>query len=473
MVEKIREEHLEDISQDYYYEYGVATNEDRSVPSNIDGLKPVARRVLWAAYNMGSRHNSKVVKAARIVGETMGKYHPHGDKAIYDTMVGMVNSVTPTIQGQGNWGTLSDPNPAAQRYTESRINKYAEKVFFDPFYLPVADLIPNYDGMNKEPLILPALLPNLLLNGSFGIGVGVSTSIPSFTLDSLLKVITKGIQGQPVDYKLCKKYLVFSTKHGGVAIPDSSQEKQFYKTGKGKIQFKSIHQLDPKKNSIIIDKFAPLSNLGRPLEKSSELKEVVKANDITDKKTKSVTVQIDLKRTLKGSVLQKVIDKVVGFFSVSENYDVKVTKRFIDKNGKPVSKLSNSTVPQIIKDWIDYRIDLEKKACAFWVKKAEDRIAHLNLMRIAVKNRATILKALDKKCSEEDLEKYIAKELKISIEQAKEILDTPVRKLRSLEDDNLVKLVKEKETEKKELNKRIKDPNSYVETQITKLVNSL
>ena len=202
MAEKIQDASLDKIAEEYYYEYGVAVNEDRSVPCNIDGLKPVARRVLWAAYSMGSRANGKPVKSARIVGEAMGKYHPHGDKAIYDTMVGMVNATVGSMYGQGNWGTLSDPTPAAMRYTESKLNKYSESVFFDNFYLPAIDYVPNYDGMNKEPLVLPALLPNLLLNGTFGIGVGVSTSIPSYTLKSLMKVIKKALKGETIDHKM-------------------------------------------------------------------------------------------------------------------------------------------------------------------------------------------------------------------------------------------------------------------------------
>lgn len=467
---KIKKIELEKISQDYYYEYGVAVNEDRSVPCGIDGLKPVARRVLWAAYEMGSRSRSKPVKSARIVGEAMGKFHPHGDKAIYDTMVTIVNSTMPAIEGQGNWGTFSDPTPAAMRYTEARLNKYAENIFFDPFYLPTIQFVPNYDGMNKEPLVLPALLPNLLLTGTFGIGVGVSTSVPAFTKESVIKLLKKVFDGDKLTEKLCVKTLVFNTANGGVAERNKEQEKLLHTTGKGKIKYRSVYELDAKKNTMTYTAFAPLAGLTKPIEKVLALKDVAKANDITDRKTKTVTVQIDLRKNLKGLPLEKAVQKVDEVFASSESYDIKITRRYIDENGKPISKLENSTVLKVLQEWIDYRIELEKTACAHWVGKLDEAIAHLNLMRKAVANRAFLLKALDKKCTVDELENYVAKEMKITKEDAQKVLRLPLLKLRALEDAELVKSIKEKESEKKGLQNRSKNASTYISSSLDKLI---
>ncbi len=465
MSAKIQTALLDDIACELYKEYGTAVNEDRSVPGKIDGLKPVTRKLLWAAYKMGSTSGSKLVKAARVVGETMGKFHPHGDAGTYSGLVTLVNSPIPLFEGQGNWGNLSETTPAAMRYTEARLNKFSEKIFFDKFYLPTIEYIDNYDGSDVEPLNLPALLPNLLLNGTFGIGVGVSTYVPSYTVSSVVKVLKAALSGEKLDYKLCRK-LEFTTKYGGVATPDKAVLKQLYKTGKGKIPFKSVHTIDLKKNCVVITQFAPITSLERALEKCADLKEVVKPNDASGKKDKYATVKVELKKSLKGKELEKVVDKVMNIFSTNENFDIKVTTRTLDKKGNAKVELSNSTVPQILQDWIDYRIALEVKACNYWIGKADEKIAYLNLLRKAVANRALIIKALDKDCSEEELVKFIAKSLKITEDEANKILDLKVRQLRKLEDKNLVNQIAEVEKERSGLKARTKNPRNYVSNQL-------
>lgn len=469
MSAKIQTALLDDIACELYKEYGTAVNEDRSVPGKIDGLKPVTRKLLWAAYKMGSTSGSKLVKAARVVGETMGKFHPHGDAGTYSGLVTLVNSPIPLFEGQGNWGNLSETTPAAMRYTEARLNKFSEKIFFDRFYLPTIEYIDNYDGSEIEPLNLPALLPNLLLNGTFGIGVGVSTYVPSYSVESIIKVLKAAIAGTKIDYKLCRK-LEFTTKYGGVAVADKFSLKELYKTGKARIPFESVYTLDAKKNCVIITQFAPITSLDKALEKCTDIKEVVKPNDASGKKDRYATVKVELKKSLKGKELEKVVDKVMKVFSTNESFDVKVTTRTLAKDGKAKVVLSNSTVPKILQDWLDYRIELEKKACTYWIGKADDKIAYLNLLRKAVANRALIIKALDKDCSEEELAKFIAKSLKITEDEANKILDLRVRQLRKLEDTTLVNQIKQEEAEKKVLQGRVKKPSDYINTQLDGLL---
>lgn len=459
--------HLDVQAQASYYAYGVAVNEERSVPALIDGLKPVQRRVLWATYKLGATSGSKVIKSARIVGDVIGKYHPHGDVAAYQSMVNMANSCVPTIKGEGNWGTLASPGAAAYRYTNAKLSKYSDTIFFDRFYLPTVDYLANFDGTEKEPLILPALLPNLLLNGTFGIGVGVSTSIPSFTLNSLIKILKKALSGEPLDYKLCAG-LDFTTKYKGTAVKVKADIKTLHKTGSAKVEFQSVHTHDAKKNRIVFTKFAPI-NYDKVLEKATCVKGVTRVNDSSKAKDSHYTITINLKRTLKGKEFEKVEKQLVSIFSANENFDIKVTNRLLNKLGKPESKLTNSTVPKIIEDWIQYRVDLEKKACTYWIGKADEKIAYLNLLRKAVANRALIIKALDKNCSEEELAKFIAKSLKITEDEANKILDLRVRQLRALEDKKLVDQIKVEEAEKKALQGRVKHPKEYINTQLDTL----
>ena len=166
--------------------YGQEVNLERAIPDFRDGLKPVVRRSLWALSQIGIDSR---IKAARIVGDTLGKYHPHGDASCYSAVVNIVNSPVPTIEGEGNWGTLVDP-PAAMRYTNASMSFYG-KMFFGKNYRPVTELVHNFDRTHKEPLVLPALLPNLLFNGSQGIGLGLITSIPAFTPGSVLKMMVR------------------------------------------------------------------------------------------------------------------------------------------------------------------------------------------------------------------------------------------------------------------------------------------
>ncbi len=468
MAAKIQKVELDDIACKLYKEYATAVNEDRSVPGKIDGLKPVTRKLLWAAYKMGSTPNAKYMKAARIVGETMGKYHPHGDAGTYSGLVTIVNSPVPLFQGQGNWGNISSPSPAAMRYTEARVNKFSETIFFDRFYLPTIEYIANYDGSDVEPLNLPALLPNLLLNGTFGIGVGVSTYIPSFSITSIISVIKKALAGEKLDYKLCRK-LKFTTKYGGESTAGKAEVKQLYKTGKGKISFKSIHRLEAKTNSIFITQFAPITSLERAMEKCANIKEVVRPNDISGKKDQYATVKIELKKSLKGKELEKTVDRVMDAFASNESFDIKVTTRTLDDKGNAKVVLSNSTVPGILSDWLKYRLELEVKACTYWIGKADVKIAYYNLLRKAVANKALILKALDKDCSEEELVKFIATSLKITEEEANKILDLKVRQLRQLEDKKLVAAIKQEEDEKAVLKGRAKRPDKYVATQLDRI----
>jgi len=470
----IKDVYLDEAARDNYYLYGTYTNEDRAIVSNLDGLKPVMRRALWAAHKLGLRHNVKAEKSAKVVGETIGSYHPHGDSGTYQAIINAANMPEPLIDGEGNWGTMSDP-AAAYRYTNMRLSKFSDLVFFDRFYLPAMQMTPNYDGSHMEPLILPTLLPNAIINGNSGIGVGVATSSPSFVLKSVLDVLRKIAKGEEITPELCLG-LEFISKYGGVVKSSKAARKEiknFFKSGKGKLTFSSLYDFDPKKNTIRVDRFAPI-NIDKVVDRVEAVRGVQSIRDDSDKHDiyqKAFVIQF--RRNLKGRDFDSAMAKIEKIFSSDVSFDIKVTDRTLDEKGNAKVSLRSTNIIQLLKDWYAYRIQLEKDACSYWIKKCEERIARLELMLLAVANRAFIIKALDKKLNDAELAAYIAKHLKITVDQANTILDLKVRQLKALEADNIKAEIKDIKAEIAGYQKRIKKPAEYLLVHFDELEKQL
>lgn len=481
IAEKIDKAYLNDKAKADYVDYSVHVIEDRAIYAKLDGLKPVARRLLWAAHTMGLRHTGRFTKSAKVVGETIGNYHPHGDQACYGALVTAATQIIPLFDASGNWGTMTDP-PAAQRYTECRLSKYADKVFFDKFYINAIPKVPNYDDSSEEPLILPTLLPNALINGNFGIAPGVRTLTPTFTLKSVAKTLIESLKAGKATPQICQQNLEMVTEYGGVIRRTPTLKKdllEFYKVGKGKFAFDSVYTDDTKKNAIRFNAFAPISNLDgtytkkkgyKPglLDKIAEIKGVSRVRDDSSVEDRYNAYVVEFSKTLKGQARDAVIAKVSMLLSGNQSFNVQVVDR------KPgVKQLEMTTVPNMINHWLAYRISLEKVACEFWISKRRDEIAYLKLLRLAVKNRRFIIQALDKKLDDEQLANYIAKGLKITVEQANKILDLKVRQLKALEDQTLVKKIQALEDEIDEYVDRITRPKRFIARQIIEMTKEL
>jgi len=484
MTEVIEEISIDVKAKADYYDYAVHVIEDRAIYAKDDGLKPVARRLLWAAHKMGLSSTARFVKAAKVTGDTMGNYHPHGDAAIFGALVTAVNTPVPLFEGSGNWGSMTD-DPAAPRYVECRLSQYADRVFFDKFYLNAVHYVPNYDDSLQEPLTLPTLLPNALINGNFGIAPGVRTSTPNFTLKSVAKTLVEAFKnGGKADAKICLN-LDMITEYGGVLKKTPTLKKDllnFYQTGQGRFVFESSFDDDGK--SIRLTRFAPHGKLDgvqtkkgyKPglLDKIAALNGVDRIYDDTTTDDKYNAYVVDFKRGLTTAARQAVINKVLGMFSGAISFSVQVVERRPDPdNAYGFKELQMSTIPDMINYWIKYRISLEKVACKFWIEKRQKEIDYLNLMRLAVKNRSFIIKALDKKIDDEQLEAYLAKGLKITVEQAKIILDLKVRQLKALEDDKLRAKITDLKLEIAEYRDRIARPKSFIAKQIVRLAKEL
>lgn len=471
----VAEEHLEIKADEEYYAYGLAVIEDRAIFGDIDGLKPVTRRALWAAHEMGLRHNGTRDKSAKVVGKTMGDYHPHGDAAIYGAVVTAANTSQKLFDGEGNWGTMTDP-PAAMRYTNLRLTKYADMVFFDRFYLAVRDEVENYDGSRKEPLILPSLLPNALLNGNFGIAPGVNTRTPTITLASLVPVLISTFKRGKCDAAMCID-LELTTEYGARLRKTrtlQSELREFYKTGKGRFIFDSVPKLVAK-DTIRIDRFAPFSNIESVLAKVEKVNGVIATRDDSDKNDPyGNAYTVIFSKTTTGGRLKVAIKRVMECFSSALSYSMQVSERFLDpKRPEGGKKLHPTTVPDLINLWCKYRTDLEKRACTYWTAKRKEEIAYLNLMRLAVKNRRFIIQALDKNLNDEGLAAYIAKGLKITVDQANAILDLKVRQLKALEDKVLIDKIKALKEEIAGYAERIKHPAKYIVKHLDGLLDEL
>ena len=466
---------LNEIAKQDYYIYGTATIEDRAITGVDDGLKPVMRRILWSAHKLGLHSRAKHEKSAKIVGDTLGNYHPHGDSSVYDAMVFSSHLPMKLIDGDGNFGTMTD-GPAAYRYTNARLSVYSDLVFFDKFYLPVMKLVDNFDSSRKEPLTLPALLPNSILNGNFGICPGVNTRTPSYSLESVIKVLKKALKTGGATPKSCLT-LEFTTPYGGIVNTDTKAVKEslleFYRTGKGKALIESVYY-ETSPHIIRVNCFAPIANWDKKLQTLSDIKGVTRVNDDGDENDPyMVAISVEFQKNLKGSDLQSVIDKVMSQLSSSLSYIIHSTTRVIDDKGLPQARLFPSSVPDLINRWIDHRIQLEVDACTYWSDKIKVQIADYNLLRLAVAKKDIILAALSKPYNDDQLTKYLAKALKITEEQAVRILDLKIRQLRALEDKVLVGKIAEAKTELSGYASRKKNPSDYISKHLDVLLKEL
>lgn len=506
-TDKVIDVYLDKQSMEDYLVYGTSTIEDRAIVGTFDGLKPVMRRAMWAVHKLGANSRAtKQIKGALMVGETMGKYHPHGDSSIYEAMVNATQLPFPLLDGtQTNWGTMTT-GAAAPRYTESQLTKYADLVFFDEFYLPMMQMGPNYDDSLREPVNLNTLLPNGILNGNFGICPGVNTRTPAFTLKSVVTVLkavlskhmgvapSKGADGfdtarSKVLVEVCKD-LEWISDYGGKLAKSShnkAQVKQFYKTGVGSVDWESSYTLDEKLNAIRYTRFAPFSTNDKakqgeksPIEKMLSaiggIPGVAYIDDDSDKKDPfRQAYMVRFVKTLKGEKRDQAINKVNAQFMSRQRMAVMVTDRTLDvKNDKIVAKLRPITVPQLIHEWCVTRIALEQNACGYWIEQVDKDIRWNEVMRMAIAQLKFIFATVaNEKLSDEQVVSTIAKGLKITVEEADRVVHRNLLQLRKLEDNKLMQKIKELTARKKTLVGRRDKPAAYIQTHLDHLVKEL
>jgi len=438
--------------------YAVAVNLDRSVPDLFDGLKPVQRRILWGA---SKEAFSKFEKTARVVGTVMGRYHPHGDSSIASAIETMVHHSTPTMFGKGNWGTMTD-GAAAMRYTNCRLSGYGQ-TFFDSDYIndSVTSFVPNYDDKDVEPVTLPAQLPNVLLNGGEGIGVGITTYIPTFTAESMCEVLERLLQGEKLKSLDFAKALKFAHKWGGQFVQTKENKTQWLQMFKGStaaIQFESDLQVDRDHKRIVIEDWPPGTNLDKFVQKIRAMPECQRCANTKG----STTYTVECKPAYNYDQFDKFVDKVRKATQQRRAFKINVTKReaqTVDGVTTFETKFLALSVPQLLIAWLKERLQLEQRSLAYRVKKVEEQIDYCETLIHACAHIDQIVKIVRRS---EDPEAALVKALKIQPHQAKWICDLQLRKISKLDESSYRTRLKEHQALLKQLQVWQKRPRSKV-----------
>lgn len=444
--------------------YGSYVVEERAVPDYRDGLKPVHRALLWSLAGLNLRPHQGYKKSARTVGDTIGKYHPHGDAPTYGAMVTIANTMPPAVDGQGNWGTPINM-AAAQRYTEARMSKFTHLFLLDSKYLDVVPKVPNFSGDDEIPLYLPALLPFVLFNGNVPApAYGVRAGNPSFSLQSVAKIVINMLKGKEASAKTLAKNLVIQHPYGCEDMTHEDDYLELMGTGKGNIIYAPLMAADYKTRSIQIRSFVPAGlaskgTIDKTMAKLAAMPGVKKTFSKQGKKSVGsgpygALFIVEASRGIGEDAFMDLVEKVEKQVTSSVNYRLGVTIRKADA----ANDFRYLSYVKFFEQWIKYRIALEVRMIKSLIAKTE-RDLHLHEVYLfAVENMDKILKALPKVLVSDDPNKALAKALDMPLEDATIILDRKVRQLAKLEASALKAKIKEFKDELKVLNKELKEP---------------
>jgi DNA gyrase subunit A len=395
----VRMQKLETEMETSYLAYAMSVIIARALPDVRDGLKPVHRRILHVMNLMGLRHTSKYQKSAQVVGRVMGEFHPHGDSAIYDSMVRMAQDFSmryPLVDGQGNFGSMDGDPPAAYRYTEARMHSLADEMLFD-IEKDTVDFRPTYDGTKKEPVVLPAKLPNLLLNGVMGIAVGMATNIPPHNLSELVDAIEEIIDNPEATLDDLLKHVKGPDFPTGGIIFGNDSIRQAYGSGKGSVVVRAKAEIvEDKKGhqSIVITEIPFAVNKSTMVEKIAELvkdKRVSGISDLRDESSrKGVRVVVDLKRD---SYPKKILNQLYKMTPMQTAFHLNMLA-LVD-NGRQPRVLS---LEMMLREYLKHRQIVVRRRTEFELRKAKDRAHVLEGLKIALDHIDEVIKTIRASC---------------------------------------------------------------------------
>lgn len=424
---------LEKVMEDSFFRYSMSVIIDRALPDVRDGLKPVHRRVLYSMNVNGNRSNSKFVKSALIVGDVMGKYHPHGDSAIYNSMVRLAQPWSlryPLIQGQGNFGSMDGDEAAAMRYTEARMQKIADEMLAD-IEKETVDFKDNYDGSRQEPIVLPAKVPNLLLNGQIGIAVGMATNIPPHNLGELVDASVELIDNEAATLDDLLKHVKGPDFPTGATVYGGAPMKQAYQTGRGSVMVRAVASIEETKkgrHQIIVTEIPYGVNKAALIEKIAELvkdKKITGISDLRDETARGqVRVVIELKKDAYPKKLLNQLYKLTALQS-SFNYNMLA---LIDGIQPRVLGLQ-----EMLKEFIKHRQKVVRRRTEFELRKARERAHILEGYKIALDHIDEVIKTIRASKTQDEAEAALIKKFNLSEIQAKAILAMQLRRLTGLE----------------------------------------
>jgi len=445
-----------------YLDYAMSVIVGRALPDVRDGLKPVHRRILYAMWDMGLRSTAKLRKSALVVGDVLGKYHPHGDSAVYDTMVRLAQDFSmryPMIQGQGNFGSLDDDGAAAMRYTECRLTPLAEEMMQD-IDKDTITWTDNYDGTRKEPMVLPAKLPQLLLNGSLGIAVGMATSIPPHNLSELVEGIEYLIENPKSTNEDLMKFIKGPDFPTGGAIYDKQAIVQAYSTGKGAIVNRATAEIvEDKKGAkqIIVSEIPYQVNKATLLEVVADLvkdKKIDGIKDIRDESDKDgVRIVVDLKAE---AYPQKVLNRLYKLTDLQKTFHLNMIA-LVDGLQPQVLSLKS-----FLEQYVEHRYNVVTRRTKFDLERAKERAHILEGLKKALDHIDAIIATIKKSADKEEARSELCKKFKLSDAQSAAILEMKLQTLAGLERKKIDDELKEKKQIIAELEELLKSPKKIL-----------
>lgn len=416
-----------------YLDYAMSVIVSRALPDVRDGLKPVHRRILYSMWSTGLRSTAKFRKSATVVGEVLGKWHPHGDSAVYETMVRMAQDFSlryPLVHGQGNFGSLDGDGAAAYRYTEAKLKAIAEEMLID-IDKDTVDFIPNFDGMHEEPTVLPAKLPQLLLNGTVGIAVGMATNIPPHNLNELADGICHLIDHPEATIEDLMTYIKGPDFPTGGIIYNQKDIREAYMTGRGRIVTRGKAEIiEPKAGQfqIIINEITYQTNKSTLIENLADhVKEgrIVGIKDIRDESDQDgVRIVIDLK---KEAYPQKVLNQLYSLTDLQKNFNVNMLA-LVDGIDPQVLNLKS-----ILEYYIAHREKVVVRRTEYDLRKAKDRAHILEGLKVALDHIDQVIDTIRKSPTKEEAHVNLMKKFKLSDRQATAILEMRLQTLAGLE----------------------------------------
>lgn len=447
---KIQNRGLVQEMEESYLDYAMSVIVARALPDVRDGLKPVHRRVLYAMYATGLRYSVKYRKSAKVVGEVIGNYHPHGDIAVYDTLVRLAQPFSmryPLVDGQGNFGSIDGDSAAAMRYTECRLKRISDELLAD-LEKETVDFMPNYDGSTMEPTVLPAKLPNLLLNGGQGIAVGMATNIPPHNLGELCDGIMQLIDNADITLDELMQFIKGPDFPTGANIYNINDIKEAYATGKGRIVMRADADIEERKNGhrIIVSSLPYQVNKSDLITRMADLVKDKKLDGITDIRDESdrranVRIVIDLKSN---SYPKKILNRLYDLTAMQSAFHVNMLALV---NGIQPQVL---TLKEILEQFVTHRSIVVRRRTEFELKKAKERLHILEGLLIALKDIDLVIQTIRESRDRDAAKTNLIAKFKLSEIQANAILDMRLSQLAALERQKI-------EDEYKALVERIKE----------------
>lgn len=437
---------IEEEMKKSYIDYAMSVIVGRALPDARDGLKPVHRRILYAMHELGTTHNKPYKKSARIVGEVLGKYHPHGDVAVYDALVRMTQDFSmryPLIDGQGNFGSVDGDSAAAMRYTEVRLSKIAGELLAD-IEKETVDYMPNFDESLMEPLVLPGRLPNLLLNGSSGIAVGMATNIPPHNLVEVVDAAIAVIDDPDIGLSELMEHIPGPDFPTGAFIHGRAGIVKAYQTGRGTIRLRAraVVEEDKARERILVTELPYQVNKAKLIEDIARLVREKKIEGIADLRDESDREGMRIVIEVKGSAMAEVVlNQLYKHTRLEATFGI-INLALVDGEPRVLS------LKEVFREYIEHRKDVVKRRTEFELRKAEKRAHVLEGLRLALENIDRVIKLIRASKTVDEAREGLISEFSLTKVQAQAILDMKLQRLAALERNKV-------EEEHRELLKKI------------------